>query len=312
MELAGRVAVVTGSASGLGRAMAERFAAEGMTTVVADNRLPAAEAVAASIRDGGGGAWALPVDVGDRDSVIALADEVDRRWGGAQVLVNNAGVVSNSPILQAEEAGWRWIVDVNLFGVLYGMQTFVPRMLAGGADCHVVNTASLAGVVGDPAEGNRLTPGTRVPTEFGGMGGYMVTKHAVVALSETAAGSLRGTRVGVSVLCPSHHENTGIFENSARHRPDRFGGAMSDDEIAATLGQRERRASDARVAFTRYPEECAARVVRAVREGHFYIFTHPESRGAVERRFAQILAGYDDAAAFETSDAGSPAPDPRE
>ena len=300
-HLEGKVAVVTGSASGLGRAMAERFAAEGMTTVLADNRLSEAESVAASIRDAGGRAQAWEVDVSDRSSVVALADHVDRELGGAQVLINNAGVVSNSPILTPEEEGWRWIVNVNLFGVVYGLQTFVPRMLDSGQDCHVVNTSSLAGVVGNPAEGNRLQFGSRVPTEFGGMGGYMATKHGVVAVSETAAGELRGNSVGISVLCPSHHENTGIFENSALHRPEGFGGPMSEAEIKATVGDRERKSAEARVAFTRYPEECAARVVRAIRAGHFYIFTHPESRGAVERRFAQIMAGYDDAAAFEVS-----------
>ena len=104
-HLEGKVAVVTGSASGLGRAMAERFAAEGMTTVLADNRLSEAESVAASIRDAGGRAQAWEVDVSDRSSVVALADHVDRELGGAQVLINNAGVVSNSPILTARGGG---------------------------------------------------------------------------------------------------------------------------------------------------------------------------------------------------------------
>jgi NAD(P)-dependent dehydrogenase (short-subunit alcohol dehydrogenase family) len=298
-NLEGKVAVVTGSASGLGRAMVERFAKEGMTVVIADNRLGDAEVEAKKIQRNGGVAVAIEVDVRNRDSVVALADRVDAELGGASVLVNNAGVVSFSPLLQPEELGWRWIVDVNLFGVIYGVQTFLPRMLESGRECHVVNTASLAGVIGGGAlDDNRVQLGSRLPDQVGGMYGYMATKHAVVAISESLARDLSGTRVGVSVLCPSHHENTGIFENSARYRPEAFGGPMSAEEIRATAGDREERSAQARVAYTRYPAECAARVVRAIREGHFYIFTHPETRGAIEKRFAQMLAGFDDASSF--------------
>jgi NAD(P)-dependent dehydrogenase (short-subunit alcohol dehydrogenase family) len=297
-ELAGNVAVVTGSASGLGRAMAERFAQEGMTAVIADNRLSEAELVAKEIERNGGRAIAIEVDVTQRDSVVALADRVDDELGGASLLVNNAGVVSFSPLLKPEEAGWRWIVDVNLFGVIYGIQTFLPRMVDSGKDCHIVNTASLAGVVGAGAlDGNHLRLGTAEP-EMGAMYGYMATKHAVVAISETLAGDLSGTRIGVSVLLPSHHENTGIWDNSPRYRPDKFGGPMTAEEVEAIGANLQKKSSESRVAFQRYPEECAARVVRAVREGHFYIFTHPETRPAVENRFSHLEAGYDDADSF--------------
>ncbi len=182
----GEVAVVTGAASGLGRAMAARLSSEGMTTVIADNRLAEAERVAREIEDKGDRAVAMEVDVTHGDSVARLADRVDVEFGGASLLINNAGVVSYSPLLRAEERGWRWIVDVNLFGVVLGVQTFVPRMLQSGRDCHIVNTASLAGVVGAGAvEGNRIRLGTRIPEEPSGMVGYMATKHAVVAISET-------------------------------------------------------------------------------------------------------------------------------
>jgi NAD(P)-dependent dehydrogenase (short-subunit alcohol dehydrogenase family) len=301
-QFEGKVAVVTGSASGLGRGMAERFAQEGMTVVVADNRLGEAEAVAAAIADRGGRAVAIEVDVTDRDSVEALADRVAADLGGVSVLVNNAGVVSYTPVLEPEEKGWRWITDVNLFGVVHGVQTFVPRMLASGREGHVVNVASLAGVVGGGGVmGNRITLGDGDPT-VGAMYGYMATKHGVVAVTETLAGDLSGTPIGVSVLCPSHHEHTNIYENSARHRPTEAGGPMSDAEIAATLGASDVKREETygeRERVQRTPEECAGRVVRAIREGHFWIFTHPETRPAIEHRFRQIMAGFDDAAAFD-------------
>jgi NAD(P)-dependent dehydrogenase (short-subunit alcohol dehydrogenase family) len=300
-HLQGKVAVVTGSASGLGRAMAERFAQEGMIVVIADNRFGEAEAVAKEIERNGGRAVPVEVDVTRRESVMALADRVDGQLGGVSVLVNNAGVVSFTPIAQAEEGGWRWIVDVNLFGVVYGIQTFLPRMLKSGRDGHIVNTASLAGVIGGGGvQANRIRLGDATP-QIGAMYGYMATKHAVVAISETLARDLSGSRIGVSVLCPSHHENTNIFQNSARYRPAQFGGPMSQEEMQATFGQtdqnRERALGPGR-SRPRFPDECAARVVRAIREGQFYIFTHPDTRAAVEHRFNQILAGYDDATTF--------------
>jgi NAD(P)-dependent dehydrogenase (short-subunit alcohol dehydrogenase family) len=297
-ELAGKVAVVTGSASGLGRAMAERFAREGMTSVIADNRFSEAEKVAAQIVANGGRAVPIEVDVTSRQSLESMAVRVDRELGGASVLVNNAGVVSYTPLLRPEEQGWRWIVDVNLFGVVYGLQTFLPRMLDRGGEGHVVNVASLAGVIGGfGTTANRLHTGGGKP-QLGAMYGYMATKHAVVAISETLAGDLRDTPIGVSVVCPSHHEHTGIWENSARYRPESFGGPMTADEFDAIGGANAEKSAASRTAFQREPPECAARVVRAIREGHFYVFTHPETRPPVEARFRQILEAFDDAQDF--------------
>jgi NAD(P)-dependent dehydrogenase (short-subunit alcohol dehydrogenase family) len=296
----GKVAVVTGSASGLGRAIAERFAEEGMTAVIADNRLGDAEIVAKEIVARGGKALAIEVDVTKRASLEALADRVDE-LGGASILVNNAGVLSFTPVGEAEDDGWRWIVDVNLFGVVNGLQTFLPRMLASGRPGHIVNTASLAGVVGGGGlQANRITIGDATP-ELGAMYGYMATKHGVVAVSETLAKDLSGSPIGVSVLCPSHHENTFINENSARFRPEQAGGPMTDTEQQATFGKMDRQRDEQyKVARKqRQPEECAARVVDAIRNRQFYVFTHPETRAAIEFRFQQILAGFDDAEAFD-------------
>ena len=297
-QLQGRTAVVTGAASGLGRGIAERFLAEGMRVVIADNRLDAAETTAAELGDQ---AVAVEVDVTSRASVEALAARVDRDLGGASVLVNNAGVISYTPAALPEERGWRWITDVNMFGVVYGVQTFLPGMLERGEEGHIVNVASLAGIVGGGGvRDNRITVGDGKP-ELGAMYGYMATKHAVVAISEVMAGDLSGSPIGVSVLCPSHHENTNIYENSARYRPESAGGPMTEAEIEATYGNTDAKREEAygeRKRVERFPDEAGARVVRAIREGHFYVITHAETRPAIEHRFAQIMAAYDDAAAF--------------
>ena len=123
---------------------------------------------------------------------------------------------------------------------------------------------------------NRIRLGNANPEALGAMYGYMATKHAVVALSEMLALDLSGSRIGVSVLCPSHHENTGIFERTDEQREEALGAGRPQ----------------------KFPDECAARVMRAIREGQFFIFTHPDTRAAVEHRCAQLLAGFDDSAAF--------------
>ncbi len=297
----GKVAVVTGAGSGLGRAMAERFAAEGMTVVVVDRRLDAAEEVVDAITAAGGRAIAADVDVADADAVQALAARVDSELGGAHILVNNAGVVSNTPLLEDERAGWQWIVDVNLFGVVHGMQAFVPGILARGEQGHIVNVASMGGIVGGGGvQGNRVTLGDG-PVGSSVMYGYMATKAAVVALSEAFAGDLKGTPVGISVLLPSHHENTHIWENSKLHRPDAAGGPMNEEEFTAVAGDTDekRKATFGSQRRLRDAAECAERVLHAIRERQFYIFTHAETRPAIEFRFSNFMAGFDDAAAFD-------------
>ena len=299
--LDGKVAVVTGAASGLGRAMADRFATEGMTAVVADIRAADAEETAAVISGKGGRAVAMEVDVTDRGSLDALAARVEDELGGTDVLVNNAGVVSHTPLAEPDDEGWRWIVDVNLLGVVFGIQAFLPRMVASGREGHIVNVSSVAGIIGGGAvQGNRIERGPADPARVGSMHGYLATKYAVVGLSEGLSSELRGSRIGVSVLCPSHHEDTGIFDNSARHRPEAAGGAMSESEVQATVGEvdRLRDAAYKVPRAKRYAGECAERVVHAITNDHFYVLTHPETRAAVEDRYAQLLTGYDDAVAF--------------
>lgn len=303
-DLTGKSAVVTGAASGLGRAMAERFATEGMAVAVADIQLEAAREVADRIIRAGGQAIPLEVDVSSRESMDALADRMDADFGGTHVLVNNAGVMSPTPLSKGEELGWRWIVDVNLFGVVYGLQTFLPRMLRRGDPSHVVNVASLAGVIsGGGIERNRVRVGDSAPSEPKMIYGYFATKHAVVGLSEALAAELDGTCTAISVLCPSHHDGTSIYENSARLRPSKYGGPFTQEEFRTTdrSSQRGKGAVAAVLkenAVGKDPAECAGRVVQAIRANHFYVFTHPNVRPVIEERLANLRAGLDDADAF--------------
>ena len=179
---------------------------------------------------------------------------------------------------------FRSVLGVNLNGVVNGLQVFLEHIKQHGQGGHIVNTASMAGHLAVP-----------------GLGVYNASKFAVVAISETLANDLSGSRIGISVLCPSHHEQTGIFENSARYRPQAFGGPMTDAEIRATFGRTDEQREEAlgpRRRQERFPDECAARVVRAIRDRQFYIFTHPETRAAVEHRFVQMFAGFDDSDSF--------------
>ncbi len=217
-QLKGRVAVVTGAASGIGLAMARRFAADGMKLVMADIEAGPLARALAEIQAGGAQAISHRVDVMAEDQVNALADAAFGHFGAVHVLCNNAGVAAPALRTRAWEstiADWQWILNVNLMGVLYGVRAFVPRMLAGGDEGHIVNTASVAGL---------LT----------GANPYHVSKHGVSCLTEGLYKDLKlmGARVSASVLCPGLIR-TGILE-AERNRPSSFGpptdiGAQSDD-----------------------------------------------------------------------------------
>lgn len=291
-----RVAVVTGSASGLGRAMALTFAREGMSVVVADRRKAEAEQVAEEIRAAGGTATAVEVDVTSRASVEALADTVDATYGNTHVLCNNAGVTARTPLLEPEEDGWRWMIDVNLMGVVYCIQTFVPRMLARGEEGHVVTTCSVsglwAGLLG-PTTPPPPPPAPGAPRKVASQYAYTATKYAVVGISEALSGELAGTPIGVSAFCPNAHY-TDFFHNSAENRPQRFGGPTSSpgrirDQIAK---------GSVRDVGMKDPMEAAARVVDGIRSNQLFIITHPQDRPIVEARAARLLAGYDHAEQF--------------
>ncbi|MEV3856585.1 SDR family NAD(P)-dependent oxidoreductase [Streptomyces sp. NPDC050095] len=207
---AGQVAVVTGAASGIGLAMARRFAADGLKVVLADVEKGALESAAEGLRADGATVHARVVDVGEREQVMALAEDTYATFGGCHVLCNNAGVGSGAEgrMWEHEPNDWKWAFNVNVWGVFHGIQAFVPRMIASGEPGHIVNTSS-----GDGG----IAP---LPTASV----YAVTKAAVVTMTESLYAHLKAehARVGASVLFPGPHMlRTGLWE-SHRNRPDRF------------------------------------------------------------------------------------------
>jgi NAD(P)-dependent dehydrogenase (short-subunit alcohol dehydrogenase family) len=266
-ELAGKVAVVTGGASGIGRAVAEVAAAAGMKIALADIEEPALKEAAASFE--GNGTEVLPVvtDVADGASVEHLRDQVLDRFGAVHLVHNNAGVAVGGPVWDVSEPDWRWVLGVNLWGVIHGIRVFVPLLVEQG-EGHVVNTASLAGLT-SPAM----------------LGPYNVTKHGVVTLSETLHRDLQlvDSPVGVSVLCPGF-VNTRIGY-SDRNRPDWAPPAMrpEDSQFRETV--------ETLVSGGMDPAEVGRQVIDAVRTGRFYILTHHDTPAMVEVRMRDILEG---------------------
>jgi NAD(P)-dependent dehydrogenase (short-subunit alcohol dehydrogenase family) len=185
-DLEGRVAVVTGGASGIGLALARRFASEGMRVVLGDVEQPALEKAVAELQEGGADALGVPTDVTDPEQVEALALAAERQFGAIHIACNNAGVGAGGLSWEAPLETWQWVIGVNLWGVVHGIRAFVPRIIEQSAG-HVVNTASVAGLVAAPF-----------------MGPYNASKHAVVAISETLHHelALMAPHVKVSVLCP--------------------------------------------------------------------------------------------------------------
>jgi NAD(P)-dependent dehydrogenase (short-subunit alcohol dehydrogenase family) len=269
-ELGGKVAVVTGAASGIGKSLATRFAAEGMKVVLADVEEAPLAAVAAELEAAGRAVLAVPTDVTSGAAVTALAARAVERFGAVHVVCNNAGVGGAAgPLWTLTEADWTWTLGVNLWGVIHGIRAFVPGMIAQG-EGHVVNTASIAGL---------LSPAS--------MGPYVATKHAVVSLSEVLARDLEtaGAAVSVSVLCPGF-VRTRIAE-SQRNRP-----AHLTDPVGEKRGAEGSAAAGmvrGLVEAGTSPDEVAERVVEAIRERRFYILPHPELTVAVKYRLEDIL-----------------------
>lgn len=267
-DLKDRVAVVTGAAGGIGLALAERFAAEGMRVVLADIDEGALEAAAKQLRSNGAQAIAVRTDVSHPEQVEALAREAVDAFGGVHLVCNNAGVSMAGPVWQMAERDWDWVLGVNLRGVITGVRVFTPILLQQGWG-HVVNTASMAGLVS------------------GALGAYSVTKHAVVALSEALQLGLamQGANVGVSVLCPGWVQTR--IADSERNRPPEYGPNPELTEFEQAM----KMVIDGLVSGGKTPAEVAGMVVDAIQEGRFYIVTHPEMLPAVESRAASIKAG---------------------
>ena len=233
-----------------------------------DIRGDAADETAAMVAAAGGTARAYALDVSDADAVMDAADRIEAEMGEVSLVFNNAGVAMHGvKIHQLSMPEWDWVIGVNLYGVIHGIRAWVPRLLERGGPAHVVNTASLAGFQVNP---DFLT------------GAYSMTKYAVVALSETLELELAGSEIGISVVCPAAVD-TGIHL-SGRARPARLGGPA---ERAANhfLGDL--------VKVGQTPDEIAGKVLDAVEAGRMYVFTHPETKAWLERRFTRILGAYD-------------------
>ena len=265
----GRVAVVTGAASGIGFGMAERFAAEGMKVVLADVEEPALSAAAGKLTAQGGDVLPVRTDVSSADEVTALREEAMRAFGAVHLLCNNAGVGGpHDPLWLVSPGDWEWVLRVNLGGVINGIRAFMPVLLEQDA-AHVVNTASVFGVFA------------------GALGPYGISKHAIVALSETLHFQLQaqGARVGVSVLCPGAVRTR--FGSSARNRPSSYGPATA----SGTAEQQSTERFDQLSAAGADPAEVAAILVDGIRSSRFYILTSQNRNDAISRRGAEIVAG---------------------
>jgi NAD(P)-dependent dehydrogenase (short-subunit alcohol dehydrogenase family) len=272
---AGTVAVVTGGASGIGRALCRQLGVEGSTVVVADLDGAGAVAVADEVEAAGGEAVGVGVDVADATSVAALAEGVVARFGHVELVVNNAGVSTFNLLQDQTLDDWHWVIDVDLWGVVHGVQAFLPVLRAQGTAAHIVNTASMGGVMGG------------VPF----IGPYVAAKQAVVGLSETLAVELamQGSPIGVSVLCPGSTD-TAILE-SERARP---AGRGSEARTADAEGMRLAIEGTFTGPTGQTAELVAERTLRAVRERRFWIFPQPAERPVVEARVAGMLEAFTD------------------
>lgn len=266
-DLAGKVAVVTGAASGIGRGTATQFAAEGMKVVLADIQEDMLNAVRAELADNGATVLAVPTDVAKGESMDHLAERALEEFGGIHVVHLNAGVAGGGFSWQLSELDWQWVLGVNLWGVIHGVRAFVPVMLERGDEGHIVITGSMAGL-----------------TSSGFLGPYNVSKHGAVTLAETLAKELAMTqsRLGVSVLCPGW-VSTGIGE-SARNRP-----ADLRNERDRGMGDLGSGAIKEVIEAGMPPSEVAAQVVAAIRDERFYILTHPEWKPMIQTRLDDIL-----------------------
>lgn len=267
----GRVAVVTGAASGIGLGLCRRFAAEGMRVVMADIEQPALDKAAAALAEEGGDVLAVRTDVAERDQVDALRERAVSAFGAVHVLCNNAGVGgSHAPLWTIPEGEWGWVLGVNLWGVIHGVASFLPLLLEQDA-AHVVNTASVFGVFA------------------GALGPYGVSKHAVVALTETLWFDLRklGAPVGVSVLCPGAVRTR--FEESARNRPPDLAPLAATTPTEAEVRAREQ--FQRLAAAGRDPSEVADIVVEGIRASRFYILTSSNRNEAIRRRGEEVVTG---------------------
>lgn len=276
-QLADKVAVITGAASGIGRALSRRCATEGMKIVLADVEPAALTAAEVEARDEGARVLGVLTDVSRQKDVERLAERTLSRFGAVHVLFNNAGVgMIGPPLWESTLADWNWILGVNLWGLVHGLRVFVPIMLEQGTECQIVNTASAAGLTPQP-----------------GFGIYSTSKAAMIVLSETLQHELTLARapIRVSVVCPGFVRTR--MADAARNRPAELQNEswVESDRRAKYAGVREeyRRATEAGMP----PEEVADQILSAIRQGRLHLFTHPEVRSALTLRVSNVLRSID-------------------
>ena len=272
-DLSGKTAFITGGASGLGLAMAHAFGGAGMNVMLADIEEAPLKAAVADLEACQVRTSSVLCDVGDRAAVVAAAQATIDAFGKVHVVCNNAGVGAGGPIGEVKPADWDWIVAINLMGVVYGMEAFLPHVRAHGEGGCFVNTASMAGMISVP-----------------GMEPYTATKYAVVGMSEGWAGQLAPENINVAVLCPGFVKTK--INQSGRTRQTQYGGPVPNNPV---VGQ-------SNVDNGIDPEFVGRRVLEAVQNDERYIFTHPDMRGLVQGRFARIMAGFDAADASPALD----------
>ncbi|SEH71624.1 NADP-dependent 3-hydroxy acid dehydrogenase YdfG [Mycolicibacterium rutilum] len=264
----GRSAVITGGASGIGLATAREFARRGARLMLADVNSVTLDAAVAELRDEGADVHGVVCDVRKLDDVTALADQAFGEFGSVHVVFNNAGIAYAGPIVETSHEDWRFVIDVDLWGPIHGVEAFLPRLIAQDEPSHIAFTASFAGLIPNV-----------------GLGPYCVAKYGVVALAETLSREVRANGIGVSVLCPMIVE-TDLMANSERVRSDEYGPATPVGELPSASTD---------------PEVTAEEVARLMADGilanRLYVIPHSVSRGSIRRRFERIDHAFEEQAA---------------
>lgn len=268
-NLADKVAFITGGASGIGLGIAKAFAKEGMKIVIADIRQDHLDEAVATFTSRGQTVHPIRLDVTDRPAMAAAAEETVRIYGKVHVLVNNAGIGIGGPLKQAKYDDWDWGLDVNLNGVINGIQEFLPKMLAHGEGGHIVNTASAAAVL---------------PISRAGI--YIAAKAAVMAISEVLRGELAEDHIGVSAFCPGPVQTN--IAQTRKLRPERYSKNSGYAEFERQLQDRPNNP------LWMDHEEVGERVLRGVKRNDLFILTHPEFKEGARQRFDAILNAFPD------------------
>jgi len=268
--ISGKVAVITGGASGIGFATAKALAAKGARLVIADIEASALNQAVAELSSSGVKAEGVVCDVADLGSVQNLAQQAFSKMGAVHILFNNAGVALNGHIVDMKQSDWEWIIKVDLWGPIHGVEAFLPRMIEQKQGGQILFTSSIAGLV---------------PTE--GLGVYSVAKYGVVALAETLRREVRQHNIGVSVLCPLRVDTN--IGTSERNRTADFGGAA-----ASPRRQPQASSNIVMAGEVMKPEDVATVVVEAILANRLYILPHDDSRDLIQRRFQRIDATFDE------------------